>query len=112
MRKARADRPHAARLRARSLPEGPSRPAALQKTHSRAAPALPDREVLPRRATHSPPSATLLLAREAVSASRPRGDHRCSWYWAPFTFSSTPMASSVTPAIEQLREIRYPTSAL
>ena len=101
MRKARADRPHAARLRACSLPEGPSRPAALRKTHSRAAPALPDREVLPPRATHSPPSAPLLLAREALSASRPRRDHLYSWYWSTFTFSSTPMASSVRTAIEQ-----------
>jgi hypothetical protein len=50
--KARADRPHSERLLARSRPEVPPRPAALRKTHSRAAQAPPDREVPSRRATH------------------------------------------------------------
>src|ERR1035437_7972693 len=93
--KARADRPHAGRLLARS------RRAAPRKTHSRAAQALPDRGELPRRATHSRPSPRLLLSRETMSASRPRNDHLYSWYWSTFTFSSTAMASSVRTAMEQ-----------
>jgi hypothetical protein len=93
--KARADRPHWARLLARL------RWAAPRKTHSRAAQALPDRGVLLRRATHPRTSAHPLHVREAKPASRPRSDHLYSWYWSTFTFSSTPMASSVRTAMEQ-----------
>src|ERR1700733_4170961 len=50
--KAGADRPHSERPLARSRPEVAPRPAALRKTHSRAAQAPPDREVLSPRATH------------------------------------------------------------
>jgi len=92
---ARANRPHWARLLARS------RRAALQKTHSRAAQSLPHWGESPPTATHSRPSPRLLLSLETMSASRPRSDHLYSWYWSTFTFSSTPMASSVRTAMEQ-----------
>ena len=100
--KARASRPHSARLLARSRPETPSRPAELRRTHSPAAQSLPDRGLLPRRAIHCRPSARLRFpAPETTPASRPLSDHLYSWYWSTFTFSSTPMASSVRTAIEQ-----------
>jgi hypothetical protein len=96
-----ADRPHSARLLVRSRPRAPPLPAGLQRTRSRALQSASDPGMRPRMATHSRSSALLLLARETMPASQPLNDHLYSWYWSTFTFSSTPMASSVRTAMEQ-----------
>src|SRR6202522_1458965 len=99
-RKAGADRPHSPRLLARSRSGAPPCRAEPQKTRSRAAQSQPDRGVPPPMATHSRPS-VFFPVRPTMPASRPQKYHLYSWYWSTFTFSSTPMASSVRTAIEQ-----------